>query len=238
MPPVFGPISPSPTRLWSRAAPRNTASVPSHSANRLHSSPGQALLDHHRAPARRSRAMQTRATAASASSTVSATTTPLPAASPSALTTIGAPRRRTNSIASAGVGEPLPPRGRDARRVADLLGEAPCCPRAAPPPRSARSSGSPPPPSRPPARPPAAPPAPAPPGRPPARARTAPARPCPRAWMCTFSATVAVPGLPGAAHSLVVSGEAAIAQASACSRPPEPTTSTRIARPRFNPRRL
>ena len=38
----------------------------------------------------------------------------------------------------------------------------------------------------------------------------------------THSASCAMPALPGAHQSLVVSGEAAIFQASACSRPPEP----------------
>ncbi len=45
----------------------------------------------------------------------------------------------------------------------------------------------------------------------------------------THSAISAMPGLPGAHHSFVSSGLAAIAQHSACSRPPDPTTSTRIA---------
>ncbi len=48
MPPVFGPVSPSPTRLWSCAEPSSSASSPSHSANRETSSPDQAFLDHHR----------------------------------------------------------------------------------------------------------------------------------------------------------------------------------------------
>src|SRR5215213_9069147 len=39
----------------------------------------------------------------------------------------------------------------------------------------------------------------------------------------THSASRAIPALPGAHQSLVVSGEAAIFQASACSRPPEPS---------------
>src|SRR5271170_683104 len=45
----------------------------------------------------------------------------------------------------------------------------------------------------------------------------------------THSASSAIPALPGAQYSRSTSGEAAIAQASACSRPPAPTTSTRIA---------
>src|SRR5258708_12736455 len=45
------------------------------------------------------------------------------------------------------------------------------------------------------------------------------------------SASSAIPALPGAQKSRSTSGDAEIAQASACSRPPEPTTSTRIALP-------
>ena len=40
---------------------------------------------------------------------------------------------------------------------------------------------------------------------------------------CTVLENVLIPTLPGAATSRVTSGEAAIFQASACSRPPEPT---------------
>ncbi len=45
------------------------------------------------------------------------------------------------------------------------------------------------------------------------------------------SASSAIPALPGAQNRRSTSGDAEIAQASACSRPPEPTTSTRIALP-------
>ena len=44
----------------------------------------------------------------------------------------------------------------------------------------------------------------------------------------THSATWAMPGLPGAHQSFVSSGLAAIAQHSACSRPPDPITRTRM----------
>src|SRR5262249_33702072 len=46
----------------------------------------------------------------------------------------------------------------------------------------------------------------------------------------THSASAAIPALPGAAMSRSHRGEAAIAHASACSRPPDPTTRTRIPR--------
>src|SRR5215469_14939821 len=49
------------------------------------------------------------------------------------------------------------------------------------------------------------------------------------ARIARHSASSAIPALPGAQKSASTRGEAAIAQVSACSRPPEPTTSTRIA---------
>ncbi len=121
------------------------------------------------------------AIAASASSTLAATTTPLPAASPSALTTSGAPRRRTKARAACGVAEPLPQRGRDAAAsqisLVKLLLPSSCA--AAPVGRQQRMPAAP---ARRRARPPAGPPVPAPPDRPRSRARTAPARrhPSPR----------------------------------------------------------
>src|SRR3954454_16948799 len=45
----------------------------------------------------------------------------------------------------------------------------------------------------------------------------------------THSASREMPALPGAHHSFVSSGEAAIFQASACSRPPEPSRRTFMA---------
>src|SRR5712672_3887429 len=51
------------------------------------------------------------------------------------------------------------------------------------------------------------------------------------AAIATHSASSAMPALPGAQNNLSTRGEAEIDQASACSRPPEPTTSTRIALP-------
>src|SRR6516225_2499852 len=51
------------------------------------------------------------------------------------------------------------------------------------------------------------------------------------AAIAIHSPSSAMPALPGAQKSLSISGDAEIAHASACSRPPEPTTSTRIALP-------
>ena len=48
------------------------------------------------------------------------------------------------------------------------------------------------------------------------------------AWTGTQRASAAMPALPGAHKSSLTSGEAASAQHNACSRPPEPTTSTFI----------
>ena len=46
MPPVLGPVSPSPTRLKSWAGASGTARVPSHTREHRQLGPGQALLDH------------------------------------------------------------------------------------------------------------------------------------------------------------------------------------------------
>ncbi len=95
MPPVFGPVSPSPTRLWSCAEAIGSAVSPSHSAKNEASSPtrqSSMTISQARSPSPPSNIMSM---AASASSTVPATTTPLPAASPSAFTTMGAPCSRT-----------------------------------------------------------------------------------------------------------------------------------------------
>ena len=91
MPPVFGPRSPSHTRLWSWALGSITTLSPSHSAKIEASSPSRYSStttvepDSPNAPEKQSR------TASAASWMVIATVTPLPAASPSALITIGAP---------------------------------------------------------------------------------------------------------------------------------------------------
>ena len=101
MPPVLGPVSPSPIRLWSCAAPSSRASVPSQSANSDTSSPRRhSSITTDRPAAPRWSCRISCSIAASASASVPATTTPLPAANPSALTTSGAPRP-PHEIASA-----------------------------------------------------------------------------------------------------------------------------------------
>src|SRR5690242_5740177 len=94
MPPVFGPVSPSPTRLWSCADARATAVSPSTNANRLASSPARnSSITKAMSPAV--------SIAASASSRDMATVTPLPAASPSAFTTTGIEKWPSAACASA-----------------------------------------------------------------------------------------------------------------------------------------
>src|SRR3954447_9749068 len=98
MPPVFGPSSPSSSRLWSRANGRATVRRPSVSAIRLASRPSSrsstttgASLAANR-PARRWRASP-------ASDPGSKTVTPLPAARPSCLITTPDPARAKRSAA-------------------------------------------------------------------------------------------------------------------------------------------
>ena len=95
MPPVLGPVSPAPTRLWSWALPNARTVRPSERAKKLTSCPSKNSSTTMDAPDAPNAPSHSAARAAeSASSTVVATTTPLPAARPSALTTIGAPRAR------------------------------------------------------------------------------------------------------------------------------------------------
>ena len=97
MPPVFGPSSPSPTRLKSWAGASASASLPSASANSETSSPSSSSSITS-GPSKREAARSP----ASSSSCVRQTKTPLPAARPSALTTHGG---RATDIDSA-VGTP------------------------------------------------------------------------------------------------------------------------------------
>ena len=98
IPPVLGPVSPSPTRLWSCAVPNGTIAAPSVSTNRLTSSPVRNSSITALAPGSANSA----STAAVASAGVVVTVTPLPAASPSALTTTGVPNAASAACASSG----------------------------------------------------------------------------------------------------------------------------------------
>ena len=95
MPPVFGPVSPSPIRLKSRAAPSGTARRPSQSANTDTSSPSSSSSITIAVPS-----AAAASSPSSSSSGVRQTKTPLPDASPSAFTTHGA--RATESEAAVG----------------------------------------------------------------------------------------------------------------------------------------
>ena len=88
MPPVFGPVSPSPIRLKSRAGASGSAVSPSQIASSDNSSPSRnSSTTTGVSPKRRAISISSSAARASASS--AAITTPLPAARPSALTTTG-----------------------------------------------------------------------------------------------------------------------------------------------------
>jgi hypothetical protein len=208
MPPVFGPVSCSPRRLKSCAGARASARSPSLIANSETSSPSSS-----------SSIMRSRPSAdaprrpASSSSCVWQTKTPFPAANPSIFTTHGgrATARRsavgTPAASSTSLAKDFEPSIRAAARVG---------PKAATPPRRSVST------------------------RPttsgasgPTTTRSIPSsrqsesRPSPSSartgWHCPRAA---MPGLPGAACSSSSSGLAESFQASACSRPPDPTIST------------
>ncbi len=137
MPPVFGPASPSRRRLWSRAAGRATAAVPSHRAMMLASGPSRRSSRTTRgtparpspggpSPAWSSPSAKIAARAASASSSDEQTATPLPAARPSALTTTPLPAAasslaKTRASASAANAAPRAHRDPGCRR--DLAAE-------------------------------------------------------------------------------------------------------------------
>ncbi len=103
MPPVLGPVSPSPTRLWSCDGRRSTTSSPSVTPKIESSSPSMnSSTTTFRPASPKARSSIMAVTAERASSTFGQTTAPLPAASPDALTTTGAPVARTWSRAAPG----------------------------------------------------------------------------------------------------------------------------------------
>src|SRR4051794_11932094 len=97
MPPVFGPVSPSSLRLASCAGTRGSTVVPSVIANRDTSGPSRYSSTSTAPPP--SSTFRPCATAASRSSV---TSTPFPAARPSSLTTYGAPTSSSTVSSSAG----------------------------------------------------------------------------------------------------------------------------------------
>ena len=103
MPPVLGPVSPSPTALWSwEVASGSTAPPVPTMTMKLASSPSRNSSTTTRRPASPKAPSASMARAARwASSTVRATVTPLPAARPSALTTTGAPHSAMRAQAAS-----------------------------------------------------------------------------------------------------------------------------------------
>ncbi len=236
MPPVFGPVSPSPTRLWSCAETSGNAVSPSMSAKKLASSPSRNSSTTSEAPASPNTFFTMMASmAASASDRVVATVTPLPAAGPSALTTMGTPASRTKLLADRGstkrpyspVGipclahrsltKPLEPSSMAAAALGPKALMFSCLRRSTRPatsgpsgPTTTKSIAC--------------------------RLAQAVSASTSSAPMGTHSASRAIPALPGAQYSLSHSGEAAIFQHRACSRPPPPTTSIFMVRD-LSPRR-
>ena len=150
MPPVFGPTSPSPSRLWSRAGASGTTVSPSHSASSDTSGPSSRSSTSTRAPADPNRrSIRHDCTAASASATDEHTNTPLPAASPSALITTLPSASAIAICAAAGVSHTENPAvGTIAASITDLANvldpsscaAAPRGPNAAMPASSSRST--------------------------------------------------------------------------------------------------
>ncbi len=89
MPPVLGPASPSPSRLWSCEVASGSTCSPSTITMKLASSPSRNSSTTTVSPAAPKLPANMPSTVAMASSAVPAMITPLPAARPSALTTIG-----------------------------------------------------------------------------------------------------------------------------------------------------
>ena len=124
MPPVLGPRSPSRNRLWSCDDASGSTLRPSTITMKLASSPARKSSITTRAPASPIELSSSIASiAACASAVVVATTTPLPAARPSAFTTIGAPRSSTYACAAAASANVPVLRGRQAVPRHERLGE-------------------------------------------------------------------------------------------------------------------
>ena len=103
MPPVFGPVSPSPARLKSRAGARAITSVPSVMPSTDSSAPSSRSSTTTVAPLLPKRPSTSIASmAASDSSALPHTITPLPRARPSAFTATRPSRSRAHALAGAG----------------------------------------------------------------------------------------------------------------------------------------
>src|SRR5690349_4978501 len=221
MPPVLSPASSSPTRLKSWAGERATTVSPSLTQKTETSGPSRNSSTTTRPPGfdRQARACSR------ATSRESVTTTPLPAARPSSLTTCGAPRASsaastssvvvhtwasavgTSAAAMTSLAKDLRPSSRAASaegpktaNPASRHTSATPATRGASGPTTTRSTSC-------------------------SRASAATAAPS-RMSTGTQRAVASMPGLPGAAITASTSGSAATALTSACSRAPEPRTRT------------
>ena len=221
MPPVFGPVSPSPIRLKSCAAASGTAVSPSQIASSDTSGPvSRSSITSARPASPSDPPTSIAAAAASAWAASSQTTTPLPAARPSALITAGPPSAARAArasvmvvaVKSAAVGTPAAcmtsfanafepsrlaaaPPGPNTGKPAGRSASASPATSGASGPTTTRSAST---------------------------ARASSTMPS-MSVTCTgwHAASAEMPGLPGAACSSVTDGERASAAASACSRPPD-----------------
>ena len=224
MPPVLGPSSPSKARLWSCAVPKGSTVLPSQSAKKLASSPSRNSSTTAEAPG----AAEDRVERRERGGAVGGDGDALAGGEPVRLHHDGEVVLHHIGARSVAVGEAAVVGGRDAGLAAEILGEALGAFELRR--RFRRAEG--------------------------ADAggrkivdeagderrlrpdddevdRLARQKATTAAWSAgssgTHSATPQMPALPGAAKSFVSSGEADSAQASACSRPPEPMRRTRIA---------
>src|SRR3954451_17912973 len=219
MPPVFGPASPSATRLKSWAGTSGTTVSPSVTQNSETSGPSRYSSTTTRCP----RAW------ASASSRESVTMTPLPAASSSCLTTYGAPTVSSAATTSASVVQTQCPAVGTPAAVITSLANAllpsscaaaalgpntakPAARRSSAAPSTSGASG-------------------------PITTRSALVRVATSSGVVSgrVSAAAAMPGLPGAQTSRSTCGSRTSARHSACSRAPPPITSTRTMSPSHEP---
>ena len=223
MPPVFGPASSSPTRLKSCAGTSGTTVSPSQMQNSDTSGP-----DRNSSTTTAPSGLARQAFAcSSASARSSVTTTPLPAASPSSLTTCGAPRASSASSTSATVVQtwaiPVGTSAADMTSLAKALLPSsraasadgpkhamPASRTASATPATSGASG-------------------------PMTTRSTPIETAsattPAASLTppgsgSQRATASMPGLPGAAITASTDGSSAMERTRACSRAPDPTTST------------
>src|SRR4051812_13467094 len=226
MPPVLGPSSPSSRRLASCAGTRGTTVVPSVTANSDTSGPSRYSSTSTACPASRTACPWARAAARSP-----VTSTPLPAASPSSFTTHGAPPVSTATSSSAVSSSAGPPTGQD-RAVGTPAAAITClakdllpssCAACAEGPKQAMPASR------------TASAAPATSGTSGPMTTSPAPQPDARAAIATgsatstgeFSAIARVPALPGAQPTTDTAGSDDRATHRACSRAPEPITSTR-----------